>query len=159
MSGLWRVKQKFTCARSFVDKKLYVFRTLPHVKTGANLTCTILFMMAAMGLFADATDLHLNLDGASDNVTYPVMYALLHLLLCAVGTGKRLRRIWLYRFKVGHTHNALDAIFGLISEFVYGNHSNGDARRNVLSFSEWKEVVGHLLVCLHLCFLTHYVLN
>ena len=42
---------------------------------------------------------------------------------------------------VGHTHNELDAIFGLLSKFIYGNHANGDSRKNILSFDAFDKVM------------------
>ena len=37
--------------------------------------------------------------------------------------------------QVGHTHNQLDATFGLLSQHVYGKVSGGTTRRDVLSFT------------------------
>ena len=43
MSQLWRIKQKLTCVQMFdTSQTLFMFRTLPNVPTGGNLTCTIL---------------------------------------------------------------------------------------------------------------------
>lgn len=119
LSSLWRIKPKLTCIKMWDNDQLYVFRTLPHIRTGANLSGTILFRMAAKGLFDRCSTLHINFDGASDNVAYTVLYTIVHLLLTFQKSGKKLRRIILYRFKVGHTHNALDALFGKLSKIVY----------------------------------------
>ena len=43
LSKLWRIRQKLTCIQMFdIQKSLYIFRTLPDVPTGANLTATII---------------------------------------------------------------------------------------------------------------------
>lgn len=142
LSRLWRVKQKLTCVQMFDSRKsLYFFRTLPDVPTGGNLTCTILAeMFAKKDVFGSCTDVYINVDGSGDNVNYTVMYALVHFLLCAHAKKMKLTRIHFLRMKVGHTHNDLDAAFALLSKLVYGKHSRGDPRKDLLSFQKFIEV-------------------
>ena len=61
-------------------------RTLPNVRTGANLTLTILTRLQ-LGHLDRVRKYILNRDGASDNVTYTNIYTLVHLLLCAEENG------------------------------------------------------------------------
>ena len=141
MSKLWRIRQKLTCVQMFtVQKELYMFRTLPDVPHGGNLTCTIISRMFNTGLFVGCTDLYINIDGAGDNVCYTVMYFLVHVLLCAHAIGWCLRRIHVLRCKVGHTHNDLDATFAGLSKAVYGKHSRGDPRTDILSLKAFEVV-------------------
>lgn len=140
ISQLWRVKQKLTCVQMFKDNQLLVFRTLPNVPTGGNLTVTIICRLFGLGLFSACTDIYINFDGAGDNVCYTVVYALVHLLLSARKSGWPLKRIHLLRFKVGHTHNQLDATFGVLSRYVYGKMSKGDSIKNIFSFTGFRKV-------------------
>jgi len=141
LSQLWRVKQKLTCVQKFDHcKSLYIFRTLPQVPTGGNLTATILLRLLDSGEFRHCSDLWINVDGAGDNINYTLYYVLVHILLCAKKSGWPLKRIHLLRMRVGHTHNDLDATFALLSKHVYGKHSRGDSRKNILSFSGFKKV-------------------
>ena len=143
---LWRVRQKLTCVQLFdVQKTLYIFRTLPDVPTGANLTATILGrMLASLKHTPWTEDLHINVDGAGDNINYTIVYSLMHMMLCAEIKGWALRRIHLYRMKVGHTHCDIDATFGVLSRNVYGKRSRGDARRDILSFKGFQNICGEV---------------
>lgn len=141
MGSLWRIKQKLTCIQMFdYEKHLAMFRTLPDVPTGANLTATILSLLMSLPTFNGVEHLHINVDGAGDNVNYTLMYAISHLLLCAKEKGWALNKVTIYRFKVGHTHNELDATFALLSKQVYGKHSRGDARKDIFSLSHFEQV-------------------
>ena len=142
LSKLWPVKQKLTCVQLFdMTKSLYMFRTLPDVPTGANLTATILATMIDKLDLRKVTDLWINVDGAGDNVNYTLYYVLAHFLLKTKEQGWSLKRFHILRMKVGHTHCDLDATFAALSKFVYGKHSRGDARKNILSLSSFKEVI------------------
>jgi len=144
LSQLWRVRQKLTCVQIFdLTKSLYIFRTLPNVPTGGNLTCTILTAMInllASNRLQHCTDLSINIDGAGDNVCYTLHYMMVHFLICAHQNKWKLRRIHLLRMRVGHTHNDLDATFALLSRQVYGKHARGDSRKDILSFAAFDEV-------------------
>lgn len=148
LSGIQRIKQKITGVQFFSSKKLLFFRTLPDVPTGGNLTMTILEHLFSDGHLKNATDLHINLDGAADNICYTVFYGLAKLLRDAGNAGWPLLRIHLYRFDVGHTHNELDAAFGNLSIAVYGK--NGNTPMDILSFASFericKEVYGERLL-------------
>ena len=69
-------------------------------RTGGNLTMTIIAHIFSLPEVQCATDLYLNVDGASDNINYSVMYGLAHLLRSAHEAGWPLQRIHLLRFKV-----------------------------------------------------------
>ena len=143
LSKLWRVKQKLTCVQMFDSRKsLHFFRTLPDVPTGANLTCTILAeMFSKKDLFADCTDVHINVDGSGDNINYTVVYALVYFLLCSYAKNRKLTRLHFLRMRPGHTHNELDAAFALLCKLIYGKHSRGDPRKDVLSLEKFIEVL------------------
>ena len=141
LSTLWRVRQKLTCVQMFdVNKSLYMFRTLPDVPTGGNLTGTIFIHLLNLVNFTRVTDIHINVDGAGDNINYTFMYTLAHVLLHAPKQGWALERIHIYRFKVGHTHNDLDATFGVLSRDVYGKRARGDAKKDIFSFTHFQQV-------------------
>ena len=94
------------------------------------MTATILINLLNLVNFKGVTDLHINVDGAGDNINYTFMYTLAHVILHAPKQGWALKRIHIYRFKVGHTHNDLDATFAVLSRDVYGKNSRGDAKKN-----------------------------
>ena len=104
IKGINRLTQKLTGVQFFGSEKLLLFRTLPDVKTGGNLTLTILLSLLKRGAFNKATDVVLNFDGASDNVCYTVMWGLALFLRIAHKKGWSLRRIHALRFKVCITH-------------------------------------------------------
>ena len=145
LAGMFRIKQKITGAEFYTaGKPLRFYRTLPNVKTGANLTLTIICMMFNERVFDQAVNVFINWDGSKDQVNYTVLFGLAHLLLCAELEGWSLRSFTLLRLKVGHTHNHLDATFALLSKEVYGIHSRGDARRDVLDFEAFENVAGQV---------------
>ena len=140
LSHMRRIKQKLTGVQLFKDDGLLLFRTLPDVKTGGNLTLTIIAHMLQNYVRDSSTvDLYINFDGASDNMCYTVVYGLAHYLHCAAKSGWRLKRIHVLRFHVGHTHNTLDSTFGVLSRHVYGKH--GTTARDLLSFPGFDSVV------------------
>jgi len=95
-----RIKSKLTGVQLFKDDSLLFFRTLPDVPTGGNLTLTIIAHMFGREDVRNATDVYINVDGASDNICYHLLYGLAHLLRCANESGWPLRRIHFLRFKV-----------------------------------------------------------
>ena len=148
LAKMQRIKQKLTGVQLFRDDSLLLFRTLPDVKTGGNLTLTILgHMLQNFVRDTNVADLYINFDGASDNICYTVLYGIAHYLRCARANGWALRRVHCLRFVVGHTHNILDSTFGVLSRHVYGKH--GTTPRDLLSFSGFnavcKEVFGEQL--------------
>ena len=134
-----RIKQKLTGVQLFRDDSLLFFRTLPDVKTGGNLTLTIIgHMLENFVRDSKVADMYINFDGASDNICYTVIYGIAHYLYCAHDRGWALTRIHVLRFIVGHTHNILDSTFGVLSRHVYGKH--GTTARDLLSFSGFDTV-------------------
>ena len=122
------------------DKTLYIFRTMPHVPTGGNLTATIVCALIDKLDMSGVTDLWINIDGSGDNINYTLYYVFAHLLLCEEDSGWPLQRFHLLRMKVGHTHCDLDATFATLSKFVYGKHSRGVCKQNIFSLSSFKKV-------------------
>lgn len=55
--------------------------------------------------------------------------------------------------QVGHTHNQLDATFGLLSQHVYGKISGGTTKRDVLSFSGLETVT--CMMCSYIVYHVH----
>ena len=140
LSKLYRIKQKLTGVEVYGTPGLLLFRTLADVPTGANLTSTIISRLVSLGLLDDAEEMYIQWDGSSDNVAYTNIFFLVWLLVSAEQSGWPLRRVYLLRFVVGHTHNRLDALFAQLSKALYGNHSRGASRRDVLSFSEFRSL-------------------
>ena len=166
---MYRIKSKLTGVQLFKDDALVFFRTLPDVPTGGNLTLTIVAHLFNRTDVQQATNIYINVDGASDNICYHFIYGLAHLLRCAVRSGWPLTTIHLLRFKVhspctcstraacyspshrvvhtfqvGHTHNQLDGTFGCLSRHVYGSQRGGTTGKDVLSFSGFDKVVDTL---------------
>ena len=54
----------------------YLFRTMPWIRSGANLTLTILFSLFSLGLFDSTRTLYIQWDGAKDNVNVTNFYVL-----------------------------------------------------------------------------------
>ena len=139
LSHMRRIKQKLTGVQLFKDDGLLLFRSLPDVKTGGNLTLTIIgHMMQHYIRDTKTADMYINFDGASDNMCYTVVYGLAHYLYCAAKSGWSLKSIHVLRFHVGHTHNTLDSTFGVLSRHVYGKH--GTTARDLLSFPGFDSV-------------------
>ena len=110
------------------------------MRTGANLTMTIIARLFTRERLRGVTDLHINLDGARDNICYTVMWGLAYLLRCARKAGWPLQHIWLYRFLVGHTHMQLDSSFAVLARFIYGKTSGGTTACDILSFTGFVKV-------------------
>ena len=148
-----RIIQKITGVQWFHDDSIHLFKSLPDVPTGGNLTLTILTELFKTPRVQSATDLYINFDGASDNVCYHVIYGVAHLLRSANLAGWPLQRVHLLRFKVGHTHNQLDGTFGLLTRNIYGRQCGGTTARDMLSFIGFKKVcvLCVLCVCVRAC--------
>lgn len=104
------------------------------MRTGGNMTLSIIADLFNKRMFDKAVEVNINWDGSADNVNYTTLFGFVHLLLCAEREGWPLRAIQIYRFLVGHTHDELDATFGEASQQTYGTHSRGDSRRDILGF-------------------------
>ena len=141
LAGMYTIKNKITGVEFFSgDRKLLIFRSLPHLTTGANLTLTILVRCFNLGYFDEAEQVYINWDGSHDNVNYTCVYSLIHILLCAEAEGWPLRKVTILRLQVGHTHILLDAVWSLLSQLLYGTHSRGDARRDMLCFDALEQL-------------------
>jgi len=82
------------------DDSIQLFNCLPDVKTGGNLTMTIIAELFKTERVKRATDVYINFDGASDNICYHVFYGLAWLLYSARKAGWPLQKIHILRFKV-----------------------------------------------------------
>ena len=140
LGRLYRIKQKLTGVQVYGTPGLLLFRSLPDVGSGANLTSTIICRLFSLGLGNQAEEMFVQWDGSSDNIAYTNIWFLVWLLVSAERSGWPLRRVNLLRYVVGHTHNRLDAMFAQLSKNLFGNHSRGASRRDVLSLSEFKGV-------------------
>ena len=63
----------------------YLFRTLSWIKSGANMTLTILCYLFSAGIFDATHTLYIQWDGARDNVNVTNFYFLAWLLMVAAG--------------------------------------------------------------------------
>ena len=104
-----------------------MFTTLPDVPTaGGNLIMTIIAELFKTVEVQAATDLYINVDGASDNINYHVMYGLAVLLRWCKQAGWRLTRIHILRFKVcilRYTHAHIYLMIPNIAYPLGGTHS------------------------------------
>ena len=142
---MYCIKNKITGAESYTaGKPLRFYMSLPHIKTGANLTLTIICNMFNQRIFDKAVDIYINWDGSKDQVNYTVLFGLAHLLVSAEAKGWPLSSFVLLRLQVGHTHNHLDATFAQLSKEIYGVHSRGDARRDVLDFKSLEDTMARV---------------
>ena len=122
----------------------YLFRTLPWIRSGANLTLTILFSLFSLGLFDSTHTLYVQWDGAKDNVNVTNFYALAWLLMVADSIGLCLSKIIVSRLEVGHTHFDVDAYHGILSKYLHGCVKTNDSRRSVHTARSFKE---HMFQC------------
>ena len=100
LGKMYRIIQKITGVQLFKDDAILFFIALPDVPTGGNMTMTIITEMFKRDDVRQATDLYINVDGASDNICYHVLYGLAFLLRRARQERWPLQRIHLLRFKV-----------------------------------------------------------
>lgn len=141
LAGMYTIKNKITGIEFFSgNRELLLFRSLPHLTTGANLTLTILVRAFNLGYFDEAKEVYVNWDGSHDNVNYTCLYSLIHFLLCAEAEGWPLRKFTILRLQVGHTHILLDAVWSHMSQVLYGTRSRGGARRDMLCFDALEQL-------------------
>lgn len=87
LTKLKRIKNKITGVELWDGKRtLMLFNTLPDIRTGADLTMTIIYRMFNLGVFDKCVNMRINIDGASDNVNYTSIKAFCHLLVSAEKT-------------------------------------------------------------------------
>jgi hypothetical protein len=116
--------------------KLFMLRTYPWVKTGANLACTTL--MHALCVYQNhhpeeglPSALEMLVDGGSENVNKTFMGVMAWLV-----TKDVIQTVDVYRLPVGHTHNGLDQRFQGPSVWLHG----ADAHQAVTP-DEWLTTV------------------
>lgn len=127
------IKQKIVGAKQHgIGRSFY--RLFPHIKSGANVACEVLLHEIERRL--DHCLLHdvpfprilyLQLDGGPEN-TSKSMYALTeHLVRSGV-----FDRIELARLPVGHTHEDIDAMFGVLWRAAQG--------KTIITPQQWKDM-------------------
>ena len=122
----------------------YLFRTMPWIKSGANMVLTILCYLFAAGIFDYTSRLYMQWDGARDNVNVTNFYFLAWLLMVAGSLGLPLASIVVSRLEVGHTHFDVDAFHGILSKYLYGCVKTNDSRRSIHTVRAFKE---HMYAC------------
>lgn len=122
----------------------YLFRTMPWIKSGANLTLTILCHLFAAGIFDNTRRLYIQWDGARDNVNITNFYFLTWVLMVAGSLGLHLNSIVVSRSEVGHTHFDVDAFHAVLSKYLYGCVKTNDSRRSIHTVRAFKE---HMYAC------------
>ena len=109
----------------------YLFRTMPWIKSGANLTLTVLCYLLSCGTFDHTNKLYIQWDGSRENVNVTNFYFLTWLLMVSGSLGLCLNSIVVSRLEVGHTHFDVDAFHGILSKYLYGCVKTNDSRRSI----------------------------
>lgn len=110
---------------------------MPWISLGADLVCTCLYL----GILEEeksksfGPEWHFQLDGASDNWCITTMAFMGWLVLN--GTAKS---ITMHRLLVGHTHEDIDQLFSLLSEYMNGRGLRG-AGHDILTMEELRESI------------------
>ena len=142
MSDIMKIKNKITAVVMWnKPKTVHLYRCLPDIRTGANLTLTVLMRLLDQGHLDKCVNFYLYYDGASDNINYTFIKACCHILVCAEKMGWPLRSIFAGRKKTGHTKNDADREFAAMSMYFYGSGSRGDGRADVLDWEQFRQAL------------------
>ena len=131
LKGMKKLQMKITgvLVHGGDTRGYYAIVTPPWLKTGANMTCTIVMALVAWGVLKGKKRWLLQVDGASDNIAYTVMYFAAWLLLMSqegrFGDLLVLESIVLSRLPVGHTHIDIDQIFSVLARHLWGHSKQG----------------------------------
>lgn len=127
------LKQKITGAKQHGLYRSF-YRTYPHVKSGANLACEVLLreIEARMDYCKDNNKpfpkcLLLQVDGGPENASKTFYGLCEHLVREGV-----FERIDVSRLPVGHTHEDIDAMFGVLWRACQG--------KSIMSPEKWKQI-------------------
>ena len=105
MGTMMKIKNKITAVEFFDStRKLLFYRSLPDVRTGADLTMTVLMRMIDQGHLDKCVHFFLHVDGSSDNINYTFLKCLCHILVCAWKTHWPLKVISVLRQIPGKFH-------------------------------------------------------
>ena len=139
IGALWKLKLKVTGVIIHGDG-YYPFVSFPWLKTGANITATIMHALFSQGKFDGKETAYIQWDGANDNVAFTNVYYFVWLLLASQRKGATLKTIVISRFLVGHTHFDVDQLFSVFSQFIFGSRRLQRKRRDMFTLSEFKEM-------------------
>jgi hypothetical protein len=116
-----KLKQCITGVKEH-GKGVTLYRTIDMVNKGSDLTIhCILAQLEKWYLLNECfpEEIYIQGDGGSENANQYV------LALCELLVAKRMARVVKFtRLPVGHTHEDIDAAFGVIRNFCFGNHIN-----------------------------------
>lgn len=128
-----QLKQKIVGAKQHGFSRSF-YRAYPHIKSGANMACEVL-LREIESRMDDCIEndlpfprvLFLQLDGGSEN-TSKTFYSLCeHLVRIGI-----FDRIDVARLPVGHTHEDIDALFGVLWRAMQG--------KTIITPQKWKEI-------------------
>ena len=139
IGALWQLKLKVTGVIIHGDG-YYPFVSFPWLKTGANITSTIMHALHSAGKFDGKETAYIQWDGANDNVAFTNVYYFVWLLLASQTRRATLKTIVISRFLVGHTHFDVDQLFSVFSQFIFGSRRLQRKRRDMFTLSEFKEM-------------------
>lgn len=94
-------------------KRTRMYRTVDHIRLGANLNIYILLLALEEELHVSGKlpgTLYVQIDGGPENANYWVLAWMEIIIALEIG----ITEIWLCRMRVGHTHADQDARFGLL---------------------------------------------
>ena len=117
----------------------YLFRTMPWIKSGANLTLTVLCYLLSCGIFDNTNKLYIQWDGSRENVNITNFYFLAWVLMVCGSLGLSLTSFVVSRLEVGHTHFDVDAFHAILSKFLYGCVKTNDSRRSIHTARDFAE--------------------
>ena len=142
-AGMEKLQLKITGMLSHGEERGYrAVVTPPWLKTGANMTCTILMQLVRLGGLKGKRRLYLQVDGASDNVAYTVMYFAAWLMLMSqqqrFGDLLVLDSIVMSRLPVGHTHIDIDQVFSVFARHLFGRKKSGLRHLDVHSIEQFE---------------------
>ena len=119
-----------------------VYRRLPCVQKGANLTLSILLDLICRGHLRGKSKLYMQWDGASENVAKTNLRFFIWLLLACESKDLPLETIVVCRLLVGHTHFDVDQRHSVLARYILGRLGIQDrGRRKLHSLSAFKKCV------------------
>ena len=124
------------------NKGYAIYRRLPYVQKGANLTLTILIDMIRRKHLYGKSEVYIQWDGASENVAKTNLRFFIWLLLYAEHHNLPLLTITVCRLLVGHTHFDVDQRHSVLSRSILGRLGPADqGRKELHSLSAYKRLV------------------
>ena len=119
-----------------------LFRRLPYVQKGANLTLTLLMDLIRRRHLDGKSEMFIQWDGASENVAKTNLRFFVWFLLMCDSKKLPLQVITVCRLLVGHTHFDVDQRHSVLSRCILGRRGPADrGRRQLHSLSAFKRVI------------------